>query len=257
MSYTNTISQNIARLRREKQAKQEELANYVGVSAQAVSKWENGGMPDTDLLPKIADFFGTSIDTLFGRKPMESGDLWKTLVESLSEDPTLDRAFEICEKLLQALDSEDTSNEPERIKLGEDGLVSQCICTQRGSGFAKLVVTNDIPYFLLLPDFSEKKAELFDHESLPSLFADLGDKHFFETIVYLMKRESNKPFSSHLLTQKLDLSQTESKAVIEKLRCYNLLSTTTVEIDEIEVILYQAELPKSFCAMIRLAHELL
>ena len=61
MDYTQIIGQNIARLRREKQVKQEELANYTGVSAQAVSKWENGGMPDAYLLPKIADFFGVSV----------------------------------------------------------------------------------------------------------------------------------------------------------------------------------------------------
>ena len=59
-----TIGGNIAALRKEKGAKQEELANYVGVSAQAVSKWENGGVPDTFLLPKIADFFSVSIDSL-------------------------------------------------------------------------------------------------------------------------------------------------------------------------------------------------
>ena len=256
MNHTNTISQNIAKLRHEKQAKQEELANYVGVSAQAVSKWENGGMPDTDLLPRIADFFGTSIDALFGRKPMESGYLWQTLVESLSEDQKLDRAFEICEKLLQALDSGDAANEPEPIKL-EDGLTSQFISVQRNCGFAKIVITKDIPYFLLLPDFSEKKAELFDLASLPDLFSDLGDQRFFETIVYLMKRESNKAFSSNLITKKLGFSETETRTVIEKLRRYCLLSSTTVEIDEEEITMYNVAWPQSFCAMIRFARELL
>jgi len=256
MNHTNTISQNIAKLRREKQAKQEELANYVGVSAQAVSKWENGGMPDTDLLPKIADFFGSSIDTLFGRKPMESGDLWKTLVESTSQDQKLDRAFEICEKLVQAIDSGEAANEPELIKLDDD-LTSQVIIIRRNCGFAKIAITEDIPYFLLLPNFSEKKAELFDHASLPDLFADLGDARFFETIVYLMRRESNKAFSSNLITKKLGFSQDETHAVIEKLRRYCLLSTTTVEIDEEEITMYKAELPQSFCAMVRFARELL
>ena len=256
MNHTNTISQNIAKLRHEKQAKQEELANYVGVSAQAVSKWENGGMPDADLLPKIADFFGTSIDALFGRKPMESGDLWKTLVESTSEDQTLERSFEICEKLLQAIDSGDAANEPEPIKLDDD-LTSQVIIVQRNCGFAKIAITKDIPYFLLLPDFSGKKTELFDRASLPDLFSDLGDHRSFETIVYLMRRESNKAFSSNLITKKLGYSQDETHAVIEKLHRYGLLSSTTVEIDEEEITMYNVNLPRSFCAMIRFARELL
>ena len=50
----DTIGKQIASLRKEKGIKQEELANFVGVSIQAVSKWENGGVPDTELLPKIA-----------------------------------------------------------------------------------------------------------------------------------------------------------------------------------------------------------
>lgn len=65
---SNNIGQNIARLRKEKGIKQEILANFVGVSAQAVSKWENGGVPDIELLPRIADYFGVSIDSLFDRK---------------------------------------------------------------------------------------------------------------------------------------------------------------------------------------------
>ena len=45
---------------------QEELANKLGVSRQAVSKWEtNATTPDIAILPQLALFFGVSIDTLF------------------------------------------------------------------------------------------------------------------------------------------------------------------------------------------------
>ena len=55
MSIKN-IGAVILELRKAKGVTQDELAKYVGVSPQAVSKWENGGVPDTELLPKIADF---------------------------------------------------------------------------------------------------------------------------------------------------------------------------------------------------------
>lgn len=46
---------------------QEQLAAEIGVSAQAVSKWERGAtMPDISLLPDISVLFGVSIDELFG-----------------------------------------------------------------------------------------------------------------------------------------------------------------------------------------------
>ena len=54
-------------LRKEKKVTQEQLAQALGVSPQAVSKWENSSYPEGDLLPAIADFFSVSIDYLYGR----------------------------------------------------------------------------------------------------------------------------------------------------------------------------------------------
>ena len=49
---------------------QEGLAQKLGVTNQAVSKWESGqSCPDIALLPAIADLFGITIDELFGREP--------------------------------------------------------------------------------------------------------------------------------------------------------------------------------------------
>ncbi len=64
----NTIGNNIKLLRKAKQVTQEELAEAVHVSFQAVSKWENGGAPDIETLPALANFFGVSIDELMGFK---------------------------------------------------------------------------------------------------------------------------------------------------------------------------------------------
>ena len=49
---------------------QEGLAQKLGVTNQAVSKWESGqSCPDLAQLPRIADLFGITIDELFGREP--------------------------------------------------------------------------------------------------------------------------------------------------------------------------------------------
>ena len=80
----NNIGLNILAFRRKKGITQEELARYVGVSAQAVSKWENGGVPDTELLPKIADFFEISIDKLFDRENLQ--DILEDSVVDIIED---------------------------------------------------------------------------------------------------------------------------------------------------------------------------
>ncbi len=64
-----TIGNTIAALRKEKGMTQETLANALGVTNQAVSKWESEqSCPDIALLPGIADLFGVSLDHLFGRE---------------------------------------------------------------------------------------------------------------------------------------------------------------------------------------------
>ena len=62
------INEKIAELRKRKNITQEELARALGVTNQAVSKWERAVCcPDISLLPALADTFGISIDLLFGR----------------------------------------------------------------------------------------------------------------------------------------------------------------------------------------------
>ena len=64
-----TIGKRIAALRREKGMKQDDLAQMLGVSSQAVSKWENDqSCPDISLLPQLAKILGVSVDELLSGK---------------------------------------------------------------------------------------------------------------------------------------------------------------------------------------------
>ncbi len=62
-----TVGEKIKALRRKCEKTQEDLAASLGVTAQAVSRWEAGGSyPDMELIPSIANYFNVSIDELFG-----------------------------------------------------------------------------------------------------------------------------------------------------------------------------------------------
>ena len=67
-----TIGKRIAHLRKEKGLTQEELAQHMGISPQAVSKWENDQTcPDISALPKLARLFGVTVDELLeGRETL-------------------------------------------------------------------------------------------------------------------------------------------------------------------------------------------
>ena len=61
------LGQKIRELRRRDGRKQEDLAKALGVTCQAVSRWEaGGGYPDMEIIPAIANYFNVSIDELFG-----------------------------------------------------------------------------------------------------------------------------------------------------------------------------------------------
>lgn len=63
------LGNRIATLRKDKNMTQEQLAVMLNVSNQAVSKWEASQCcPDVTLLPQLADIFGVTIDSLFGRE---------------------------------------------------------------------------------------------------------------------------------------------------------------------------------------------
>lgn len=67
-SISKIIGKNISYMRKQRGLTQEELAGELGVSFQAVSKWETGqSCPDISLLPVLADFFDIHIDVFFGR----------------------------------------------------------------------------------------------------------------------------------------------------------------------------------------------
>ena len=77
-----TLGKRIGALRREKGLKQDELAEKLGISPQAVSKWETDQTcPDISLLPRLAKILGVSVDELLSGK-QESAPAVRMLPEA-------------------------------------------------------------------------------------------------------------------------------------------------------------------------------
>ncbi len=78
-----TMGEIIRNLRKERNLTQEELAELLNVSGQAISKWENGtSMPDVSLIVPISKLFGVSTDVLFG----VFGDDDQTIVQAIIDE---------------------------------------------------------------------------------------------------------------------------------------------------------------------------
>ncbi len=94
------LGNKIKTLRKQKNISQEVLANYLGVSFQAVSKWEtNTALPDVMLIPAIASFFGVSTDELFDFNIYEVEKNVEAIVEEHSKYWDTDK--QKCEQIIR------------------------------------------------------------------------------------------------------------------------------------------------------------
>lgn len=105
------INEQIAFLRKEKGITQETLANALGVTNQSVSKWEASiCCPDIQLLPKIAKYFGVTVDSLLCCNTEESiADTilkLKNMLSTLSSNEIFEIAFRLAILLHDGIASE-------------------------------------------------------------------------------------------------------------------------------------------------------
>ena len=92
------MGNKIKELRTKLGITQEELSKTLNVSSQAVSKWENGGLPDLELIPEIAKYFNVTTDYLFDIKQGELVDIEKKLyqyIRSLKLDERTEKIFNL------------------------------------------------------------------------------------------------------------------------------------------------------------------
>lgn len=110
----------IRELRRRDGRTQEALAEALGVTGQAVSRWESGGSyPDMEILPSIANYFGVTIDELFGYSNDREKKIAIIIEKADKEIRTIGNTFEQgngdiseCVEMLRAA-SEEFPNEPQ------------------------------------------------------------------------------------------------------------------------------------------------
>lgn len=89
------IADNLKRLRKQREITQEDLANFIGVSFQAVSKWERGeGYPDITILPVLANFFDVTLDELVGMDEIKNSKRLEGVFIKLKENASVGKTEE-------------------------------------------------------------------------------------------------------------------------------------------------------------------
>lgn len=111
------FGKRIAALRKIHGVTQAQLAEYLMIQPQTVSRWESeGGTPDVAFLPKIAAFFSVSMDELFGMTDMEQIDNLVYKYSVLRDEKSLE---EVLRRIEIALDTLEKETSPESIEKRE------------------------------------------------------------------------------------------------------------------------------------------
>lgn len=186
----------IKTLRLSKSMTQEQLAQRLRVSPQAVSKWENGvTLPDIQLLPELSILLGTSIDALFSMtddKRMERIDnmLWDQRFLSREE-------FETEERFLK-----DKCLEPDA-QARATLLLAELYC-KRAREYRELASPLARKAIGLLPDY-EKAAHTALFEAEGGVFPDWNDVNHHRTIAFYQDFIARHPSQRRAYLWLLDL----------------------------------------------------
>ena len=265
----NELSEQIAALRKERGLTQEQLGNLVGVSAQAVSKWEKGGTPDMELLPILSRQLGVTIDALFGMEGGEPEDPAEAVGRWLRGFPAKERLDQFCHLMWRAkqyflseADSEivlPKTDYPETCKLaygdgGELLMLSQ-IVTEGGIFFD--VHAEDLSFVTLWPRPKDGWAQwLAPKEEYRRLFSVLARPGCLELLEYVCNRKIGW-FSSSVVTKHLDLPHEDVESLLESLAAVGLLSSMELELEDGETHVFEAAEPWKLIPFLLLARTLM
>ena len=261
------IGSTILKLRKEKNITQEELAQIVGVTNQAVSKWErSGGCPDVELLPLIADYFNVSIDMLFGRNIHDYSDIATEAakyIQSIEHDSKFKAAMEHCWVIERALfksnikyfaKDETLENLNKRDSYKEHEIYSQLL---NNTGITFMRLNEDLQYFFVIPEAPGGFGNVLSSDlEYQQLFNMLGEEDYFKCIYFLYQRE-NKPFTPKLFEKHFGIKEERAIEILDKLNEYELIEITEIELDdEIEVV-YTFNPNVAFIPLLIFAKELI
>jgi len=140
----NGFGQRVQQLRKAKGMTQEELADRVAVTGQAVSKWENDqSYPDITLIPQLAEILGTGIEHLFGKRadPPMGNDAF-SYPDSYEGLPLVHSTATAACYSDKTVNSTDTSGV--KFTDGSTAELSNLIAVNKGSGEIRFISRSDM-----------------------------------------------------------------------------------------------------------------
>ena len=254
-----SLSGNIKRLRLDKNLTQEQLATKLGVSAQAVSKWETSETyPDGALLVPLANELEVSLDELFGNDSVSMADISGRIVKLIHNTEAKERfnvardiGWQIERGLFNCRMEIEKKYDPNEIKNQKNASY-----ILDDNGFT--IVSNGLePFFSVFPQPAEGYGHfLNDKDDLQKIFAALSHTDTMNALIYLYHKTENYVFESAVLERDCEIANDQINAVIDDLLTLKLIWKQELTINGEKRVLYYSRPSHKLIALFIMAREL-
>ncbi len=244
------IGEKIAKYRKEKGYTQEQLGELVGVSGQAVSKWENGGVPDTYLLPTISKALDVSIDALF--------DVEKK-VKDFTQNEILDMLFEFC--LCKNYHKPDDYNEfrflfetvwtlqsayfgnetrPHLSEVIEKNSGNPQVTSQiiNDNGTTYLTLVKNFPLFCVVMDTPEISKKILSEENFGEFFSLLASDDGLKAVIFTQTSTETSQYTADMMAKRIGISTDRFYEIAPLLVKYGLLNEDSLTLNDSIIKVY-------------------
>lgn len=237
------LGEAIAKYRKEAGLTQEELGRMVGVSTQAVSRWECGGTPDVELLPAIADSLHVSIDTLYGRAAGEGTELKELLYRTIKNAPKENCMQLLLEYVWTMQQAAQINGQPE-LEAAYTMMTAE-IADRDGAGGAQLIpssilladdrscmlhgLVKDKRFAVIISEPEEGfEAALKNPEEYIRLFTLLAKPHYLDMLIEVNRRKPKEYFTVRSAAAGLHITEPEAQEILDDLYRHMMLERMEV-----------------------------
>lgn len=237
------MGNKIALYRKNKGYTQEQLGEMVGVSGQAVSKWEKGGLPDTYLLPAIARALGISVDALFACEGKSSSPTQEEMLDALysfcmQRNQEDGEQFDLIGFLFEAVwaiqsayfgqERRTSLREARERNQGNPQVTSQVILN---SGTTYLTLMKDFPFFCMVGDTPELSQKIWSEQHFGDLFSLLASEDGFKAMMATQTATEASQYTEEMMAEKMGISLESFLKLAPRLVKYGLLHEDSLALE--------------------------
>lgn len=253
-----SLSENIKRLRLEKNLTQEQLAVALGISAQAVSKWENSETyPDGAILVPLANKLGVSLDELFGNRSVFMSDISRRIITLLHNADGSERfhlARDICWQIERGLFNCRSVLE-EKYDPDEIWNLQNASYILEDNGFT-LVSNGKEPFFSIFLSSEDGFGDfLNEKEDLQKIFKALSRTDTVNALVWLYHKNENYIFESAFLSKVCDIPSEKMNTVLDDLLLLRVIRKRELAVNGQKRTLYDSGPNQNVIALFLIARQ--